>query len=230
MVDVSTSISAALYLDGGWGAKHDSDGTSTTIAINDGDTYNGPSEQVEAKFPLLVERYCAAPGFRVGPARTGAGSALSRSSRRAAKSASTPRSTGSTAALGALRRACRRKGNGVALHRFGADEHRYPSGKAFNLVLKPGDAYILRSGGGGGFGPPLERDPARVEGDVRQGYVTEEAAREFYGVVIGDPDATTELRKRMKAEGLPLDMCRMPSPLIAEAAPPRPRAPGIQPI
>jgi N-methylhydantoinase B len=42
---------------GGWGAKHNSDGMSATIAINDGDTHNGPSEQVEAKYPLLVERY-----------------------------------------------------------------------------------------------------------------------------------------------------------------------------
>ena len=29
--------------------------------MNDGDTHNGPSEQVEAKYPLLVERYCLRP-------------------------------------------------------------------------------------------------------------------------------------------------------------------------
>ena len=46
---------------GGWGAKHDEDGMSATIAINDGDTHNGPSEQVEAKYPLLVERYALRP-------------------------------------------------------------------------------------------------------------------------------------------------------------------------
>ena len=43
---------------GGWGAKHNSDGMNAVIAMNDGDTHNGPSEQVEAKYPLLVERYC----------------------------------------------------------------------------------------------------------------------------------------------------------------------------
>src|SRR5213078_438261 len=42
---------------GGWGAKHGEDGMSATIAINDGDTHNGPSEQVEAKYPLIVESY-----------------------------------------------------------------------------------------------------------------------------------------------------------------------------
>src|SRR5262249_25796505 len=44
-----------------WGAKHDSDGCNATIAMNDGDTHNGPSEQVEAKYPLLVERYALRP-------------------------------------------------------------------------------------------------------------------------------------------------------------------------
>ena len=29
--------------------------------MNDGDTHNGPSEQVEAKYPLLVERYALRP-------------------------------------------------------------------------------------------------------------------------------------------------------------------------
>ena len=48
---------------GGWGAKHNSDGMSATIAINDGDTHNGPSEQVEAKYPLLVERYALRAGL-----------------------------------------------------------------------------------------------------------------------------------------------------------------------
>ena len=32
--------------------------------MNDGDTHNGPSEQVEAKYPLLVERYALRAGFR----------------------------------------------------------------------------------------------------------------------------------------------------------------------
>ena len=46
---------------GGWGARHDHDGMNATIAMNDGDTHNSPSEQVEAKYPLLIERYCLRP-------------------------------------------------------------------------------------------------------------------------------------------------------------------------
>ena len=52
-------------------------------------------------------------------------------------------------------------GNGVAISRFGkAEEQRFHNGKALNQVLHAGDAYILRSGGGGGFGSPLDRDLA----------------------------------------------------------------------
>ena len=60
------------------------------------------------------------------------------------------------------------EGNSVAISRGGAEkETHFPNGKALNQVLKPGDAYILRSGGGGGYGSPLERDLDRLARDVR---------------------------------------------------------------
>ena len=42
----------------------------------------------------------------------------------------------------------------------------------------------MESSGGGGFGDPLERDPARVAADVAEGYVTPAAAEAIYGVVL----------------------------------------------
>jgi N-methylhydantoinase B len=44
-------------LGGGWGAKSREDGVSVTVCINDGDTHNSPTEQLEAKYPVLVEKY-----------------------------------------------------------------------------------------------------------------------------------------------------------------------------
>ena len=38
--------------------------------------------------------------------------------------------------------------------------------------------------GGGGFGNPLDRDPARVAADVAAGYVSTTGARADYGVVL----------------------------------------------
>jgi N-methylhydantoinase B len=54
----------------------------------------------------------------------------------------------------------------------------------------------LNPPGGGGFGDPFERDPERVRRDVVAGYVSPEAARRDYGVVVrytGRPNALVRL-------------------------------------
>ncbi len=50
--------------------------------------------------------------------------------------------------------------------------------------LQDGDIVVKRSAGGGGVGPAEERDPAAVQDDVRNGFVSLEAAREIYGVTL----------------------------------------------
>jgi N-methylhydantoinase B len=40
--------------------------------------------------------------------------------------------------------------------------------------------FTVFGGGGGGYGPPGERDREAVLADVREGYVSEAAAREHY--------------------------------------------------
>jgi N-methylhydantoinase B len=47
--------------------------------------------------------------------------------------------------------------------------------------LRKGDVLTLYTAGGGGYGPPAERDRRLVARDVAQGYVTPEAARREYG-------------------------------------------------
>lgn len=54
------------------------------------------------------------------------------------------------------------------------------------LEFHPGDECVLYVPGGGGFGPPDERDPAHVREDVVLGYVTPEAARHAYGMDVDD--------------------------------------------
>jgi len=78
-------------------------------------------------------------------------------------------------------------------------------GNPYGLTqLRPGDVVVMEAAGGGGYGDPLERDPELVEWDVREGYVSIEAARRDYGVVIHpgtlevDLEATKELRSSMK--------------------------------
>ena len=58
-------------------------------------------------------------------------------------------------------------------------EQVHPKGR---YVLKPGDILEIAEAGGGGYGDPANRDPARVAEDIRQGFVTPEGARRDYGV------------------------------------------------
>jgi N-methylhydantoinase B len=58
-------------------------------------------------------------------------------------------------------------------------ETRLPAKTTLDVL--PGDTISYRTCGGGGYGPPEERDPARVERDVREGKVSAERAREVYG-------------------------------------------------
>jgi N-methylhydantoinase B len=63
---------------------------------------------------------------------------------------------------------------------------RYPDGelreytKVTGLRLPPGAVVELSTGGGGGYGDPAERAPEAVAEDIREGYVTEPAARDDY--------------------------------------------------
>ena len=71
-------------------------------------------------------------------------------------------------------------------------------GNIDTAVLQPGDVLEIRSAGGGGRGDPFERETWRVAQDVERGYVSLEAARRDYGVVIRgggvDEAATAGLR------------------------------------
>ena len=53
-------------------------------------------------------------------------------------------------------------GNEVALRIDGKWKEDFPNAKVLIAPIKPGDAFRLRSGGGGGYGPPWERDLAAV--------------------------------------------------------------------
>jgi N-methylhydantoinase B len=72
--------------------------------------------------------------------------------------------------------------------------------------LAYGDVVSFQQSGAGGYGHPLERDPGRVLEDVLDDYVSIEAARREYGVVITatgaalsvDADATRRLRDEMR--------------------------------
>lgn len=75
--------------------------------------------------------------------------------------------------------------------------------KCDRVQVKKGDLIVFDTWGGGGWGDPLQRDPAKVLVDIDRGLVTVEGARR-YGVVIKqgavDAQASAALREQMVAE------------------------------
>jgi N-methylhydantoinase B len=76
--------------------------------------------------------------------------------------------------------------------------------KCHDVPVRPGDVLHFVTWGGGGWGDPLDRDPALVALEVRRGLVSAEGARR-YGVVVGaggtvDEAATEALRTGLRAD------------------------------
>ena len=66
------------------------------------------------------------------------------------------------------------------------DRDPAPLPSKLTMTMRQGDLFRHEVAGAGGWGDPLDRDPALVLKDVRNEFVSERAAREDYGVVIAD--------------------------------------------
>ena len=183
---------------GGWGAKQSEDGISATVCINDGDTHNSPAEQLEAKYPLLIENYAlredsgGAGEFRGGLGCENTVQARADLMLNAQVERMHCKPWGLNGGLDA-------EGNSVVLRAEEEWKEDFPNAKLLTARIKEGDAFAVRSGGGGGFGDPYSRIAEMVAQDVRQGYVSVESAERDYGVVCDaagnlDSSATKKLR------------------------------------
>jgi N-methylhydantoinase B len=170
---------------GGWGAFEGADGEDGLINNVNGAFKDYPVEIFEVKYPALIRGY----GFRPdtgGPGRFRGGCGLYR---RFEIEADTllylwfERSVTPGWGLFGGRDAV---GPDVVVDP-GRDTERHML-KVNAHPLAAGSVVELRTGGGGGFGDPFDRDVERVRADVRDGYVTLEAATRDYGVVL-DPES-----------------------------------------
>ncbi len=170
---------------GGFGAKRTEDGVSATVCMNDGDTHNHPVEQMEAKYPMLFERHALRQDSG-GPGRYRGGLGTEQIVQARSPININVQVDRVHCAPWGLAGGASGAGNQVALRIAGKELTELPNAKVHMRRLNKGDAITIRAGGGGGFGPPHEREPERVLHDVREGYVSIDAAAEKYGVVI-DP-------------------------------------------
>jgi N-methylhydantoinase B len=180
----------------GFGGNARADGEDGIMHITEPGARNNPIEVLETKAPLMIERY----GYRPDSAGAGkhrGGVGVERAYRFLApadaivinyKTRTRPWSIG--AGQPGLN-------NTVIVHP-GTDQERHVGGS--RTSFEAGGRMVNLTGGGGGWGDPLERDPALVAYDVEMGLVSVGQAADAYGVVVDpsthalDGDATARLR------------------------------------
>ena len=148
----------------------------------------------------------AAPGFRAAPDVIAAASAPSTRSRRWPTATPTCFCSASAESFRRLASTAARRLRSTAFSiRPTASERSPPlTSKITDVHIRRGQRVRLETPGGGGFGDPRTRDPARVARDVALGYVSRQAASRDYGVALCDDDsvdapATAQLRGEARA-------------------------------
>jgi N-methylhydantoinase B len=180
----------------GFGGHAQGDGENGIMHLTEPGCHNNPVEVLETKAPVLIERYELRQDSG-GPGEHRGGLGVTRAYRFLA----------SASALTLVKKTKTRPwgmtggGDGENCHvilRPGTERERV-TGMVYESMAST-DVLVNCSGGGGGWGDPLKRDPEKVLADVRDGYVSLAGARQAYGVVIHpekmeiDVAATTALR------------------------------------
>ena len=185
---------------GGYGGSPSGDGISngcSTIGISK----TPPIEVMEQYYPILFEEYSLHEGSGgAGEQRGGFGVNYTIRLRRGEARASMVMDHGRVGPQGALGGADGGV-NTVAIDQKGI-EYRPPHlSKDQDIQLAPGDRIRVSTPGGGGFGDPFRRDPAKVAKDVARGYYTAAQVEERFGVRIaagGAVDAVETARLRSR--------------------------------
>jgi len=187
---------------GGWGGRPFEDGESATVSVCQGDVRNGSIEGIELKCPVLVESR-ALRQDSCGAGRYRGGLGLDMKVRNLVEGKWNFERT--------RRSKCPPWGiAGGTAGEPGGNLLKLPGEKAFkwitgaNIPVPLNSLAIVRTGGGGGWGDPLERDAALVAADAAEGLISRRAAHELYGVVLRgsmslDEGATQRLRDRLRS-------------------------------
>lgn len=165
---------------GGWGAAPGRDGESVLCCITNGDTRNTPAELIEAQAPLRVRQYALrTDSGGAGRWRGGLGAVYE-------FEVLTGGPVSITCALGrtdippfGVAGGADGAANVVEVVRDGRVRATLKRVTAF--PLEKGDRVFVKTGGGGGYGDPRQRDPSAVAQDLIRGYISREAARGVYG-------------------------------------------------
>ena len=169
---------------GGYGGRVGSDGPDAVQAHGQ-NTENAPIEETEVNYPVRISRY-ELVNDSDGPGRYRGGLGVRRDYQLLDHEASFTiladrERWGPWGLFGGH--------SGLkASYILNPDAEAVELGSKVTLQLNPGDVVSYRTCGGGGYGPPEERDPQLVLRDVREGKVSLQRARDLYRVAV-DTDA-----------------------------------------
>lgn len=193
----------------GTGAKHNADGENGLMHDGESGCCNAPVEVMENRAPVLIERYelrqdSGGPGFFRG----GLGLRKDHRTLTPVSMISIAEKTAASVPWG-LAGGKPGKNNRVVL--FPGTPQEKVVGKS-RAHLEPGAVVSQQTGGGGGYGDPLDRPVRQVLADVREEYVSLESARDDYGVVIRQEQDGTYRVDEEKTEKLRNDLLKRPQP------------------
>lgn len=177
---ISTATAGA-----GWGGRPWEDGESASVTVCQGDVRNSPIENTELKSPvLMLTRRLRQDSGGPGKHRGGLGVEMTMKCL----------VEGYWNLQTSMRTKCPPWGlwggkpGATAISRLRlSDEDELKQFEVVRYWAPAGATGVSLSSGGGGWGDPLERDSERVKMDVLEEYVSRQAARDEYGVVL-DPE------------------------------------------
>lgn len=166
----------------GFGAHVTGDGEDGIMHLSEPGCRNNPVEVLEAKSPMFIESY----GYRTdsgGAGRYRGGVGITRAYRFEAPTVGICLVYKTKSAPWGIAGGGQGDPNHIVINPGTEQEVR--KGGGYN-ALEAGEVLVNNTGGGGGYGRPFDREPERVANDVRNGFVSVEAAATAYGVCI-DP-------------------------------------------
>jgi N-methylhydantoinase B len=181
-----------VYLEtlaGGYGGRFGKDGEDAVQAHHQ-NTENAPIEELESGYPVMIQRYELIPDSE-GPGKFRGGLGLRRQYR-FIKHEPTVTILADTVKIPPHGTSGGMDGLPASFSILRSGTGQIILGSKTTFTVGTRDIVSMETPGGGGYGNPIERDPALVLNDVVQGKVSVERARSKYGVEVNEKTLTID--------------------------------------
>ena len=183
----------------GFGGHAGGDGSDGIMHLSEPGCRNNPVEVLETKSPMFIESYGYRPDTG-GAGRNRGGVGVGRAYRFTAPSTGICLVYKTKTKPWAIDGGLEGDNNHILLNP-GTDREVRQGGSYNHLAA--GDVLVNNTGGGGGYGDPLQRNPVQVARDVRNGFVSVRAAEQDYGVVVNPSDFSVDTVATAQRRGTP---------------------------